>query len=124
MASEKLRERGDNPQGKRFWGPRGKLEVRYFSDTRRVDPAGDASITLSEAGRELGDEADVIGQNKQPIDVKTMAFILLVQVGPPSAHGNAVQQVDTFRLAWEAYANGPATGGRGRFDTSLDPAIY
>lgn len=30
----------------------------------------------------------------------------------------------TFRKAWERYANGAATGWRGRFDTSLTPKIY
>jgi hypothetical protein len=39
-------------------GPRGNLQVRHFSNTRRVDPAGDASITLPETECELGDEAD------------------------------------------------------------------
>jgi hypothetical protein len=124
QAYEKLRERHENPRGKRFWGPRGNLAVRYFTDTRRVDPNGNASITLSESARELGDEADMIDQNGKPVDVKTMAFILVVQSGAPLAHGTAISRVDSFRQTWQAYANGPATGGRGRFDTVLTPAIY
>jgi hypothetical protein len=71
------------------------------------------------------------------VDVKTMAFILLVKGGEPSSrnHAAAITQVDNFRRTWEQYANGPATGGRGargvvgdadyikKFDTSLTPAI-
>jgi hypothetical protein len=121
---EKVREGKDNPRGRRFWGPRGNLAVRYFTDTRRVDPAGNASITLSESDRELGDEADRIEPNGTPVDVKTMAFVLLVEGGAPGAHGTAVSLVDNFRRTWQAYANGPATGGRGRFDTRLAPAVY
>lgn len=66
----------------------------------------------------LGDEVDTCG-----VDVKTMAFVLLVP-GDPSQHAEAIQQVDTFRATWESYANGPATAGRGRFDSSLDPACH
>ena len=70
------------------------------------------------------------------VDVKTMAFILLVGSGSPSSHAASISHVDTFRRAWEAYANGPATGGRGargfvgdpnyikKFDTSLLPVIH
>jgi hypothetical protein len=89
-----------------------------------VDPRGNASIRLSEAARELGDEADAIDLSGKPVDVKTMAFILLVPDGAPSAHSAAAAQVDAFRQAWQAYGNGPATGGRGRFDTRLDPPIH
>jgi hypothetical protein len=49
-------------------------------------------------------------------DVKTMAFVLLT-LGP--AHEDALRRVETFRKTFEKYANGDATGGRGRFDTSL-----
>src|SRR5262249_33037397 len=54
MDYEALREGKDNPKGRRFWGPKGNLTVRYFSDTGRVDPNGDAKVVLSEADRELG----------------------------------------------------------------------
>ncbi len=121
---EAIREGKDNPRGRRFWGPKGNLTVRYFSDTRRVDPNGDAKVILSEEDRELGDEADSIDASGKPVDVKTMAFILVVQAGDPSAHTSAISQVDTFRQVWQAYANGPATGGRGKFDTRLNPAIH
>lgn len=124
MDFEKVRERSDNPQGKRFWGPKNNLAVRYFSSTGHVDPAGDASVVLTAADRELGDEADWIDPNGNPLDVKTMAFILLVRDGPPSAHPGDIDLEDTVRRVWQEYANGPATGGRGRFDTSLHPAIY
>lgn len=121
---EKAREHGANPHGKRFWGKKGNLRVRYFSDTGRVDPNGDATIMLSESDRELGDEADMIDMAGEPLDVKTMAFVLLVKDGPPPSHAGAIGLVDSLRQVWEEYINGVATGGRGRFDTSLDPAIY
>jgi hypothetical protein len=121
---EKTRERQQNPQGRRFWGPKGNLAVRYFSDSRRVDPAGDARIVLSTADRELGDEADRIGVDGKPIDVKTLAFILLVGSGSHPQQQRAIDHVDLLRRTWQDYANGPASGGRGRFDTSLDPAVY
>jgi hypothetical protein len=121
---EKLREKGANPQGKRFWGKKGNLGVRYFSNTGQVDPGGNATIVLSESDRELGDEADLIDSTGRPVDVKTMAFVLLVQDGPPSSHSAAVGLVDSLRKVWEQYINGPATGGRGKFDTRLDPGIY
>jgi hypothetical protein len=124
MDYEKTREGSDNKTGRRFWGPKGNLKVKYFSSTRRVDPNGDASVTLSEADRELGDEADAIDANGKPVDVKTIAFILVVKDGTPSAHSAAAGQVDTLRRAWQEYGNGPATGGRGKFDTSLHPATH
>ncbi|HSB61002.1 MAG TPA: hypothetical protein VLI67_04745, partial [Vicinamibacteria bacterium] len=72
------------------------------------------------------------------VDVKTMAFILLVKDGPPDAakHSATIRQVDNFRRTWEVYGNGPAVGGRGargvagapgyikKFDTSLQPSIH
>jgi hypothetical protein len=74
----------------------------------------------------IGDEIDRDATGAPRTDVKTMAFILLVQQGTPlsPAHASAIRQVDAFRRTWQAYVNGPATGGRGRFDTSLSPAIY
>ena len=57
-------------------------------------------------------------------DRKTMAFILLVAEGDPGAHTSAISRVDNFRRGFLAYGNGPATGGRGRFDTVLHPAIH
>ena len=94
----------------------------------------------------LGDEQDAgsgIGpsdnakcaSNRECVDVKTMAFILLVD-GDPSSHASAVSQVDNFRQAWEQYSNNSAVGGLGargqvgapgyikKFDTSLTPAIH
>lgn len=76
--------------------------------------------------------------NRRCVDVKTMAFILLVKDGPPDAAHNAaaIQQVDNFRRVWGEYGNGPAVGGRGargmlgdanyikKFDTSLNPTIH
>jgi hypothetical protein len=123
-AFEAMREGADNPKGRRFWGPPGNLTVRFSRQTRRVDPNGDAAVVLSEHDRELGDEADLIDRNGKPVDVKTMAFILVVQSGPPEAHLTEAGVVDTFRRTWQQYANGPATGGRGRFDTRLDPPIH
>ena len=89
-----------------------------------MDPGGDARVVLSESDRELGDEADSIASNGKPVDIKTMAFLLVVQSGDPSAHSTAISQVNAFRQAWQTYANGPATGGRGKFDTRLHPPIH
>ena len=73
--------------------------------------------------------------DRECVDVKTMAFILLVDSGPAS-HAAAIDQVDGFRRTWEEYANGPSLAGLGargevgdanyikKFDTSLDPAIH
>ena len=124
MNYEKYREGNDNPQGKRFWGPKGNLKVRYFANTGHVDPNGDSVVTLSESDRALGDEADQIDSKGKPVDVKTMAFILVVKDGSPGGHAEAVSRVDAFRQVWQGYANGPATAGKGRFDTSLNPFIY
>jgi hypothetical protein len=74
----------------------------------------------------IGDELDEDADGNPADDVKTMAFILLVEQGPPKspAYASAIRQVDNFRRTWQTYANGKATGGRGRFDTSLNPAIH
>lgn len=74
----------------------------------------------------IGDEVDTDASGNPAPDVKTMAFLLLIDRDSPEAeaHAAAIDQVDTFRRTWERYANGPATGGRGRFDTSLRPAIH
>lgn len=94
----------------------------------------------------LGDEQDAgpgIGpaddakctNDRECVDVKTMAFILLVN-GDPSSHASRTSQVDHFRRAWETYANNAAVAGRGargtvgdaaylkKFDTSLTPVIH
>lgn len=75
---------------------------------------------------QIGDETDHDAAGNAQTDVKTMAFILLVEQGPPvsTAHASAISQVDAFRRTWQVYANGSAAGGRGRFDTSLNPAIH
>jgi len=57
-------------------------------------------------------------------DVKTMAFVLLTTRQRLSAWQDDARRVDTFRRTWQSYANGPATGGRGRFDTRLDPPVH
>lgn len=74
----------------------------------------------------IGDENDSATNpacGPDPVDVKTMAFVLLVP-GNPSRHKDGIRQVDTFRSTWQTYANGPATGGRGLFDTSLNPVCH
>jgi hypothetical protein len=124
QAYERQREGNQNPQGGRFWGPKGNLKVRYSTATRRVEPTGDAEITLSTDDRELGDEADAILPGGVPLDVKTMAFVLLVDSGAPASHGAAIGMVDLFRQTWQLYGNGPATNGRGTFDTRLQPVIH
>lgn len=89
-----------------------------------------------DAGPGIGaaDDAKCAG-DRECVDVKTMAFILLV-TGAPSSHASRISQVDNFRRAWEQYANNAATGGRGargqagdanfikKFDTSLAPVIH
>lgn len=73
---------------------------------------------------QLGDEIDQVGGSGAPaLDVKTMAFVLIVETDP-GKKSSAVKQVDTFRKTWEKYGNGPATADLGRFDTSLDPDTY
>lgn len=74
-------------------------------------------------------------------DVKTMAWVLVVRDGPPNseAHMPAIEQLNEFREAWQAYVNGPALGNRNadgvvrpphdtdfipKFDTSLEPEIH
>ena len=90
-----------------------------------------------DAGPGIGpaDDAKCASQ-RECVDVKTMAFILLVKGGDPSSHAASVSQVDNFRRAWESYSNNAAVGGRGargtvgdpnyikKFDTSLAPLIY
>jgi len=78
---------------------------------------------------------DTCTNDRECVDVKTMAFILLVKSGP-GGHTATVQQLDTFRRTWETYSNGPGLGNRGargalgdpdfipKFDTSLNPAIH
>jgi hypothetical protein len=93
---EKIREHGDNPQGKRFLGPKQNLTVRCSSSTRRVEPSGDATIVLSAADRELGDEADMIGLDGKPVEVQNMAFILVVKTADPSSHLPAIGRLDAY----------------------------
>ncbi len=98
----------------------------------------------------IGDENDVgpvenclaenLGQGPC-VDVKPMAYILLVRSGPPNseAHMPAINRLNEFRLAWQEYVNGPGLGGRNadgvvrspddpdfipKFDTSLEPTIH
>ncbi len=89
-----------------------------------------------DAGPGIGPADDAKCTNdRECVDVKTMAFILLV-ANEPGRNTSAIQQVDNFRAAWEAYANGPGVGGLGargsvgdadyipKFDTSLTPVIH
>jgi hypothetical protein len=89
-----------------------------------------------DAGPGIGPADDAkCANNRECVDVKTMAFILLVN-GDPSSHASAISQVDNFRRAWEEYGNNAAVGGLGarakvgdpayikKFDTSLSPAIH
>lgn len=92
-----------------------------------------------DSGPGIGPDDDALcADDRECVDVKTMAFILLVASGPPDApnHSATINQVDNFRRAWEEYGNGPAVGGLGargvvgdpdyikKFDTSLDPVIH
>ncbi len=74
----------------------------------------------------IGDEDDAATNpacGAGPTDVKTMAFVLLVP-NDGATHKDGIKQVDTFRATWQTYANGPATGGLGKFDTSLTPVCH
>jgi hypothetical protein len=72
----------------------------------------------------IGDEVDHDATGTPQLDHKTMAFVLFVEHGEPGSHAAAIGHVDNFRRVWQTYGNGPATGGRGRFDTVLNPAIH
>ena len=73
--------------------------------------------------------------NRECVDVKTMAFILVV-ANDRGIRQSTIDQVDNFRRAWEVYGNGPAVGDLGargsagdsdyikKFDTSLSPVIH
>lgn len=85
-------------------------------------------------GPGLGDEVDRHGgsgpayEDPNP-DVKTMAFILLVEDGvnsKPNATVDNILKMDRLRKAFEEHYKGPATSGRGmgHIDTSLNPPIY
>jgi len=106
-----------------FCGKRVDLNV---SDITAIGPA----FAIPENGPRIpaiGDENDAddnaAGCGAGPIDVKTMAFVVLVP-GDPSQHMDGIAQVDTFRATWQTYANGDATGGLGKFDTSLNPVCH
>jgi hypothetical protein len=47
-----------------------------------------------------------------------------VEKDSPAANAASIGQVDNFRRVWQSYANGPATGGRGKFDTALYPLVH
>lgn len=74
----------------------------------------------------IGDETDTDANGNPKTDFKTMAFVLVVDQDSPKAdaHASAISQIDTFRRTWQTYANGKATAGLGRFDTSLSPAVH
>lgn len=128
-----------------FWyvdDPTRPVAGTSFEDIRSVDAIDDVGIcgkriNLTVANIQafpgvgprvpaIGDEIDRDAAGNAQPDVKTMAFILLIEQGTPTspAHASAISQVDTFRRTWQAYANGPATAGRGRFDTVLNPGIH
>lgn len=128
-----------------FCGKRIDLTVENITDvgTRLRIPARGPRVPA------IGDENDVgpvdaclarnLGKRGPCVDVKTMAWILLVRSGSPPVSGSAVERLDEFRQAWQAYVDGPGLGGRNadgveraptdpgfisKFDTSLEPAIY
>ena len=93
---------------------------RFFLDRNNRDQDNNLVRVFDKLGDEF-DQVGGVGANVQ--DVKTMAFILIVETDP-GKKSSAVKQVNTFRETWEVYGNGPATAGLGRFDTSLNPEIY
>ena len=95
-------------------GKRVNLTVQNIQDYPGVGPRVPA----------IGDEVDHDAAGNPQLDRKTMAFILLVAEGDPGANTSAISRVDNFRRRFLTYGNGPATGGRGRFDTVLHPAIH
>jgi hypothetical protein len=127
-----------------FCGRRVDLAVSDISDLGTI-------LNIPERGPRvpaIGDENDVgpleacLAQNLgRCVDVKTMAWILVVRQGPPNtgAHQPALRRLNEFRKAWQQYVNGPGLGGRNadgvvrtaddpnfipKFDTSLDPVIH
>lgn len=131
-----------------FCGVRVDLTVKNITDLGTIlrNPARGPRVPA------IGDENDVgpreaclsenLGGGLGPcVDVKTMAFVLLVRSGPPNseAHLPAIQRLNEFRTAWQEYTDGPALSGRnadgverppddpnfiGKFDTSLEPTIH
>lgn len=89
-----------------------------------------------DAGPGIGAEDDMrCANDRECVDVKTMAFILLV-ANDGSIRRSTIAQVESFRRTWERYANGPALGNQGarglvgdpnyikKVDTSLNPQIH
>ena len=107
-----------------FVAPRGQ---RLFSMPLLLDNGRQQALAPRQhpaAPLAIGDEVDHDAAGNPQPDVKTVAFILLVLPGNGGASASSIAHVDTFRSAFEAYANGPATGGRGRFDTRRHPPIH
>lgn len=80
-------------------------------------------VTGLSLGNIPGDEIDMDANGNPADDVKTMAFVLITE-SDNGVNNGSVNQIDTFRQTAEDYLNGAATGGLGRFDTSLDPAVH
>jgi hypothetical protein len=121
-----------------FWyidNPTGPVFGDSFEDFRAANPTDDIGVcgnrvdlTLAniQAFPGVGPRIPAIGDEDddgQGNDVKTQAFILLVEPGTGGLT-ESVRHVDTFRRVFQEYINGPATGGRGKFDTSLRPVVH
>lgn len=97
-------------------------DVNLAPSPRRAPAIGDEQDTYANGGAISGGEntelcgSDSIAEpgrdQAKCVDVKTMAFILLVK---PDTQLSAkeIELVDTFRKAWDIYGNGPAVGGIG-----------
>lgn len=124
-------------------GDRSLDDSGYCGDRVALDlatPTGPGNLLLELGPRvpAIGDEVDAV-INGKTVDVKTMAFILVV---PDMANfRDDVNHVERFRQAAEYYLNGPLIGHRNaagqvpddadydleiprKFDTRLDPAIH
>jgi hypothetical protein len=109
--------------------------VRHPMMGPRISPA-------SLAGYAYGDEVDTdVDPGGAPVpgeawsdltdargnpDVKTGAYILVVDDEPldVTRHAGAIRHVDLIRRTYTDYVNGPATGHRARFNSSLRPARW
>ena len=125
-----------------FCGIRVDLTVENITDLRTSSGARGPRVPAIGDENDVGPVGNCLAENLGSgpcVDVKTMAWILVVRSGPPPSTGPAIRRLNHFRQAWQAYVDGPGLGGRNadgverqptdpgfisKFDTSLEPAIH
>jgi hypothetical protein len=127
-----------------FCGVRVDLTVKNITDLGTIlgIPARGPRVPAIGDENDVGPVANCLAANLGTgpcVDVKTMAWILLVRSGPPPSTGPAIRRLNGFRQAWQAYVDEPGLGGRNadgvvrapsdpgfisKFDTSLEPTIH